>query len=208
MRILFFGDSITDAKRTRDNDEELCSLGAGYVREIAGKLLYDEPNKYQIINRGISGDRIVDLYARIKSDVWNLQPDVLSILIGVNDVWHEIRRKNGVDIERFDRIYRMLIDDTLKRLPHIRIIIMEPFILQGSATQAYWTEFSAVSDYAKAVRKIAENYGFPFVALQNCLNEFSERFGAENYLKDGVHPYFAGATLIAEEWLKVFKKKV
>ena len=81
-------------------------------------MLKDDPTKHEIFNRGISGNRVVDLYARIKSDVWNLKPDVLSILVGVNDVWHELDIANGVDIERYERIYGMMLEETLERLPN------------------------------------------------------------------------------------------
>ena len=77
MKILFYGDSITDMGRSRDFDKKAWGYGVGYPSFVAGTLLKDEPEKYEFINRGISGNRIVDLYARIKADVWNLQPDVL-----------------------------------------------------------------------------------------------------------------------------------
>lgn len=86
-RILFQGDSITDAGRSRENDEW---KGRGYATLVSAKLGFDEPNQYEFFNRGIGGNRSVDLLARIKSDVINLKPDVMSILIGVNDVWHEV----------------------------------------------------------------------------------------------------------------------
>ena len=137
MRIVLFGDSITDMGRDRKFDTPDCSwsYGHGYPIFIAGDLYRQDPNKHQVINRGISGNRIVDLYARIKSDVWNLQPDLLSILIGVNDVWHELNFNNGVDVDRYEKVYRMLIEDTLKRFPNLKIILCEPFILKGKATE-------------------------------------------------------------------------
>ena len=79
MRILLYGDSITDAGRNRDCDHTIYSMGNGYPKFIEGELVGRDPFNYEIINRGISGNRIVDLYARIKADVWNLKPDVLSI---------------------------------------------------------------------------------------------------------------------------------
>ena len=85
--ILFQGDSITDAGRARDND---ANRGVGYPHLVSARLGCDNPTEFNFINRGISGNRIVDLYARIKADIINLKPDVMSILIGVNDVWHEI----------------------------------------------------------------------------------------------------------------------
>ena len=133
MRIVFYGDSITDAGRNRDKDFHHSSYGAGYVRDVASDLLNQNPLGFEIINRGISGNRIVDLYARIKTDLWNLNPDIISILIGVNDVWHEIGSKNGVELDRFERVYRMLIEDTKKVLPNAKIVILEPFVLKGIA---------------------------------------------------------------------------
>ena len=98
-KILFMGDSITDAMRDREADDY---LGAGYASMVAGELGYKEPYAYQFVNRGISGNRIIDLHARIRCDMINLQPDYISILIGVNDVWHEYTRKNGVAADKFE----------------------------------------------------------------------------------------------------------
>lgn len=209
MKILMYGDSITDANWDRAaKDYSLSAYGHGYVKFIAGELMGEDPLKYQVINRGIGGNRIVDLYARIKADVWNHSPDVLSILIGINDIWHEIDAKNGVDIERFERMYRMLLDDTLARFPNIKIILCEPFVLKGSATQEKYDEFLAVEEYAKVAKKIAEEYGTYFLPLQNVLDDAAEKFGAEQVLSDGVHPGMLGAKRIADEWLKLFRSQI
>ncbi len=208
MKIEFFGDSITDAGRNRENLEHFSAMGAGFVRQIAGNLLAESPEKYEIINRGISGNRIVDLYARIKVDCWNLEPDVLSILIGVNDVWHEINHQNGVDIERFERVYDMLLSDTKKRLPNVKIILCEPFVLLGSATEEKYEEFLIVKEYAKVVKRLADKYKIPFLPLQEKFDEAAKMHDAKYYLIDGVHPNIAGATLIANEWQKLFKEKI
>ena len=206
MKILFYGDSITDMNRSRTVDKEAFGYGVGYVQHLAGELIYKDANKYEILDRGIGGNRIVDLYARIKADVWNHKPDVLSILIGVNDVWHEIDHSNGVELDRFDRIYRMLIDDTLKVLPNLKIMLLEPFVLEGSATQEKMDQFYAVYDYAKVVKKIAEDYNLVFVPLQEAFNKKAKESSPVHFLYDGVHPDAAGARLIANEWLKGFAK--
>ena len=209
MKILFFGDSITDAGRNREIDYQAYSYGHGYVYVAASELLAEDPTKYQIVNRGISGHRVVDLYARIKADMWNEEPDVLSILIGINDIWHEIGGKNGVELDRFDRVYRMMIEDTLQRLPNVKIVLCEPFVLEGSATNEYMDEyFSQVTAYAAAVKKIAEDYNLYFLPLQEKLSEAAAKYGAEYYLTDGVHPAMAGAKLIANEWLNLFKENI
>ena len=209
MKILFYGDSITDMNRFRDHEDgTVYSYGVGYPNFIVGELSYKEPTKYEFINRGISGHRIVDLYARIKVDVWNQNPDVISILIGINDIWHEIYGQNGVELKRFEKVYRMLIEDTREQLPNVKFILCEPFVLKGVATEEKYEEFLEVKKYAVVVEKLAKEYNIPFVALQDKFDEAAEKYGAVHYLYDGVHPDVAGGKLIAEEWLKVFRKKI
>lgn len=205
MKILFYGDSITDMGRSRDFDEKAFGYGVGYVNNVSATLKYEDPEAYQIINRGIGGNRVVDLYARIKADVWNHTPDLISILIGINDVWHEIHGKNGVELDRFERVYRMMIEDTKKVLPNVKFIICEPFVLKGEATEEWFEQFSEIRKYAAVIKNLAKEYGIPFVELQDKFDEAAEKHGAVHYLYDGVHPDIAGGKLIAEEWMKVFK---
>ena len=209
MKIVTFGDSITDVGRTPDRDGNIFGYGHGYPLMVAGELQLENPEKYQLFNRGNSGHRIVDLYARVKKDVWNLQPDVLSILIGINDIWHGLgENPNGVGLERFEKVYRMLIEDTLERLPNVKIMIMEPFVLHGYATDPKFEEFSKVKEYAAAAKRIAEDYGLFFLPLQEKFDEAAKRFPPVYWTDDGVHPTAAGARLIANEWLKLFKEKI
>ncbi len=211
MKILFYGDSITDMGRARPGEECACKqYGMGYPHFIMGELKYEDPTKYDAVNTGISGNRVVDLYQRVKVDCWNHNPDVLSILIGVNDVWHELidNYNNGVDIERYEKVYRMLIEDTLKKLPNVKIIMLEPFVCKGSATEEKWESFKEVYEYAKVAKKIAEDYNIPFVPLQKKIDEAVEKYGVYHVLYDGVHPNVFGAKLVANEWIKVFKEKV
>ena len=206
MRILFQGDSITDAGRARDNNDY---LGQGYPALIKSFLGFEEPGKYEFLNRGVSGNRVVDLYARIKCDIINLKPDVMSILIGVNDVWHEFdfdTKPNGVDADKYFKIYSMLIDEVKEALPNIKIMIMEPFTLEGIGNEAYFTEFKAeVLKRAEKAKAIAEKYGFPFIPLQDKFDEAAKLAPNSHWLKDGVHPAEAGHELIKREWIKCFK---
>ena len=142
MKIVFFGDSITDMGRNRGECDEIWTYGSGYPMLVASHLYRKDPLQYQVVNRGIAGNRIVDLYARVKADVWNERPEVLSILVGVNDIWHEFDWQNGVEQDRFERIYDMLIEDTLQRLPNIKIVLCEPFILKASATAEKFDQFT------------------------------------------------------------------
>ena len=207
MKILFYGDSITDASRNASAQEnDRSALGNGFVMQVAGRLYEKSLTDYEVINRGISGNRVVDLYARVKADLWNLSPDLVSILIGVNDVWHEVSRQNGVELDRFERIYRMLIEETLERLPKTKIIISEPFVLKGEATALKYDEFLKVKDYAKVCKKIAEDYGLYFLPLQDAIDKASEKAGADRILSDGVHPSVKGAVVIANEWIKLFNE--
>ncbi len=208
MKIEFLGDSITDALRNREVDQAYSSYGVGFVRQIAGLLMAENPERYEIINRGISGNRIVDLYSRIKVDCWNIAPDVLSILVGVNDVWHEINYQNGVELERFEKVYEMLIEDTKRALPNTKIMLCEPFVLLGAATEENYDKFLCVKEYAKVVKRLAEKYALPFLSLQEKFDEAVKEHDAKYYLFDGVHPNVAGASLIANEWIKLFKNEV
>ena len=207
MKILFFGDSITDAQRVKEKITfPNSAYGFGYVTQVAGRLFEKSPVDYEIINRGISGHRIVDLYARVKKDLWNHAPDLVSILIGINDIWHEVEVQNGVEPERFERVYRMLIEDTRERLPNTKILLCAPFVLKGAATEAAWEQFSECSIYAEIVEKLAKEYGLYFLPLQPAFDAAAEKYGNETFLFDGVHPTVQGATLIAKEWMQAFAK--
>ena len=204
MKILFYGDSITDAGRdyTQLHGEE--AMGKGYVKYAVAGLKERGFTDEDLINRGISGNRIVDLYARIKIDCWNHQPDFISILIGVNDIWHELEIQNGVERDRFEKMYRILIEDTKKVLPNVKMMLCEPFVLEGLATSAKYDQFLEVYKYAEVVKKLAAEYGLYYLPLQEKLTQAAANATAAEFLSDGVHPAEGGAKLIASEWLKAF----
>ena len=203
MNILFQGDSITDCGRSRDNNSY---LGHGYPRFVQGKLSVAEPGKHTFINRGISGNRIVDVYARIKADILNVKPDVMSILIGINDVWHEIGNHNGVDAPKFERIYDMLITEIKEALPDIKIMILEPFVLKGCATIENWDIFDPETKLrAQASKRIAEKHNLTFIPLQDMFDAMPDNVLPDYWAGDGVHPTAAGHELISNEWIKAFK---
>lgn len=208
--IVFQGDSITDALRNYENDTY---SGNGYPTLVKAKLGFDYPGQYTFYNRGVSGNRIVDLYARMKQDIINLKPDYLSILIGVNDVWHEIGRKNGVDAPKFERVYDWLVTEIQEALPNVRMMILEPFVLEGTATQNTaevpdrWRIFhDEVALRAAAARRVAQKHGLPFIELQNKLDAACEKAEPAYWLFDGVHPTAMGHELIAREWIKTFER--
>lgn len=201
---LFQGDSITDADRRRD---DINNFGYGYPNIVAAKYLSEFPNEFTFINKGISGNRIVDLYARIKIDLINLKPDYLSILIGINDVWHELSSENGVDNEKFEKILSMLIEEVKEALPEIKIIMLEPFVLKGPATEEKWATFRSETELrAKSVKEVAEKYNLSFVPLQNKFDELSKNTETTYWLADGVHPTAAGHGVIAKAVSEEFEK--
>ncbi len=206
IKYLFQGDSITDANRV-DEDEGIgsCLLGYGYPILFASDVLRNNKGKYEFINRGISGNRIVDLYARIKCDIINLKPDVMSILIGVNDVWHELNEQNGVDTPKFEKVYSMLIEEIKEALPDIKIIILEPFVLYGEGSKRYYDDFrKGVEEKAAVAKRIADKYNLAFVPLMKKFDDAASDGDTTYWTTDGVHPTAAGHQLIKEELLKVF----
>ena len=210
MKILFFGDSITDMGRNRDeNADEIYTYGSGYPMLVASALYRKNPLLYQVINRGIGGDRVADLTARIRYDVWNQNPDVLTILVGINNVWDELNYNDAQESDRFRKIYSMMIEDTLKRLPNVKIILGEPFALKGKNTETRFEPFQKTYiKYAKIVQDLAEQYQIYFLSLQEKFDQAAQKFGAEKFLYDGMHPMVAGATLIADAWLELFEKSI
>ena len=209
--ILFQGDSITDSGRNRETDR---FKGYGYATMVSGVLGAQEPCKYAFYNRGISANRIVDLYARMKVDIINLKPDYLSILMGINGVWHEASSKNGVDAKKFEMIYNMLISEIKEALPDVKIMLLEPFVLHGSATQDIpenpnrWEYFRTETALRReATKRVAEKQNVLFVPLQEMFDKADAAATEECYwLYDGVHPTAAGHELIKQAWLAAFEK--
>jgi len=202
--ILFQGDSITDYHRDRNS---ISDLGKGYPNLVGSALGFENPGKYVFIDKGISGNRIVDVYARIKDDILNLKPDVMSILIGVNDVWHEYDWNNGISTAKFEKLYRIMLDEILEQLPDIKIMIMEPFCLLGPATEKNWDKGfeQEVKDKAAVAKKIADEYKLTYIPLQSKFDEAAKSTENTYWLYDGVHPSTAGNELIKREWLKAFE---
>lgn len=203
---LFQGDSITDTNRVDENEDNF-GLGCGYALLLASDFLKNRKGEFRFINRGQSGDRITDVYARIKEDIINLKPDYMSILIGVNDVSHELTQNCGVTPEKFQKIYCMLIDEIVEALPDIKIIIMEPFVCKGIHTEERWEEFSCeVKKLAAASKRVADSYSLEFVPLQDIFDEVTSDGNARYWSVDGIHPTAAGHQIIKEELSKAIIK--
>ena len=209
-RILFQGDSVTDVDRRRDND---IYAGHGYATMVKGRLGLDHPGAYEFFNRGVGGNRSVDVYARIQCDIINLRPDVLSVLIGINDVWHEYSHHNGVAADKFERIYDMLLEEVEAALPQPRVPVLEPLAPPGTATQDTAEIPDRLSRFvhetalrAQAAHRVAEKHGATFVPLQARFDRACEQAEPSYWLHDGVHPTAMGHELIARAWVEAFEQ--
>lgn len=202
-KLLFQGDSITDGARHRGEgpaDPSGEHLGCGYAMITAAKLTLSKPEMV-IRNLGISGNRITDLYARAKEHIWNLEPEVLSILIGVNDTWHERSRSAGVEVERYAKVYRNLLEETKARLPNISFVLCDPFVLDCGVVTEGWRE--EVDERRAVVRELATDFSTLHVPFQDAFDRALEVAPPAHWAGDGVHPTPAGHLLMSEAWLDV-----
>lgn len=192
MRILFQGDSITDGNRGRTEDPNHI-YGHGYVFSIASQLGAIHTNM-EFFNRGNSGDTVADLMQRWIRDAVDLQPDVVSILIGTNDT----RRKNFTP-ERFAMIYRSLLEE----LPQTKFILCEPFRFQGEQSDEEWAQRKTrLLGYQEKIRLIAKETNSIFVPLQDVFDEACKRAPEKHWVWDGVHPTAAGHYLLTQRWME------
>jgi len=205
--LLFTGDSITDCDRNRtDENIHANSAGWGYANLLKAAFLHDYPQlKLTIYNRGISGNRVVDLYARAKEDCYNLRPSpsIISILIGINDLWCEYRRGEGVETDKFRKVYDLMLNEAQERLPDVKFVLMEPFSLPGgleSAQDNYEKWRKELEERQNIVKELAQKYNAIFVPLQSAFDAACDKAPDTYWLYDGVHPSEAGHMLIAQTW--------
>jgi len=205
--ILFQGDSITDAWRNREDDKpnSADALGRGYPVIAASALLNKFAEKdIKVYNRGISGNQVPDLIGRWQADAIALKPNVLSILIGVNDFWRT--KDSGAENtpERYKDQYRQLMELTLEKLPGVKVIIGEPFGLKNVrwVTDDWYPEFPK---YQQAAKEIAAEFDAVFLPYQSIFDKAEERAPGVFWSHDGVHTTLAGANLMAESWLELVK---
>ncbi|MDH5599348.1 MAG: SGNH/GDSL hydrolase family protein [Cyclobacteriaceae bacterium] len=200
--ILFQGDSITDASRNKSiatyNNPD--SLGNGYAFLAASDLLEKFPHEnLQIYNRGISGNKVFELAKRWKEDCLDLKPDVLSILIGVNDFWHTLDLGYSGTIQTYRDDFKAILDQTLTAFPEIKIIIGEPFVIQGgeAITDRWFPDFDG---YRTVAKELSKEFNTTFIPYQKLFDNALERADYNHWGRDGVHPSIAGARLMANAW--------
>ena len=205
-RILFQGDSITDACRARDAADWVRALGNGYPMYCAGKLLFDHPGKYEFINRAVSGNKIEDVLARFDEDILAVKPDMMSVQIGINDVWHRAETPEQIDAARFERLYDELLAKTVAAFPDIKLMLLGAFVTKTEYTSGRWDVFSReVPKCAEAAKRLAAKYHGVFVPLQEVFDEAVKRQPEPYWTFEGVHPLEAGRELIAREYVKAFE---
>lgn len=202
--VLFQGDSITDAGREKEKElpNTARSFGTGYALLAASSLLNNAPElDLTIYNRGISGNKVFQLRDRWKKDCIDLNPDLLSILIGVNDYWHFRQERYDGTSDVYENDYRALLQDTKKQLPEVKLVICEPFSVPGtSAVDESWAE--PMGQYRAVAKKMSEEFDAIWVPFQSVFDEAVKYAPATYWTGDGVHPSMAGAQLMAEAWLK------
>jgi lysophospholipase L1-like esterase len=202
-RFVFQGDSITDGGRRRTGDLNHV-YGHGYMYLIASRLGADYPDRgYEFYNRGVSGERSIDLPRRWKDDTLDLRPDVLSVLVGVNDIFRELIGQGGASPEQFEASLELMIGEARAVLPRIRILICEPFFLpvgeRGGAMEGFWRE--EIGKRQEIARSVARSKACAFAPLQGMFEEACGAAAPEYWIWDGIHPTAAGHELIARAWL-------
>lgn len=197
--ILFQGDSITEGGRWQGDDPNHI-MGQDYAYIVAAQIGLDYPERRLLfVNRGVSGNTVVDLAKRWQADTLALKPDVLSIMVGVNDTFYS----NGQSLETYEQTYDTLIAETLKALPKVKIVLGESFLLPSGGYKAdYDAKRAALAPRQAIARKLAEKYKLPLVEYQRAFDEAMKLAPAEHWSWDGVHPTYAGHGLMAREWMK------
>lgn len=209
--ILFQGDSITDCNRNREIDR---FTGSGYATIVSARIGFDYPNKYSFINRGISGNKVTDLYARMGADIFDLKPDYMSLTIGINDLFRDHLSCQGQRAERFEKNYTALIEAVLSELPNLKIILMSPFLIP---CEQFFERYKPnnidlnqlicdVSLYQQASKNVAEKFSLPIVSLQERFDTALKLAPSSYWTPDGVHGTPPAHEIIARAWLELFEQ--
>ncbi len=204
--VLFQGDSITDAGRSRRHEgpNNANALGRGYPFLLGSYLLGMRPeSQLKVYNRGISGHKVPDLDKRWQKDTIDLKPDLVSILIGVNDIWHKLGGRYDGTVETYEKGFAALLERTRKALPAARLVVCEPFVLRCGAINDKW--FPEFDQRRAAARRVSDGAGATWVPFQSMFDAASKKAKPSYWAGDGVHPSVAGHGLMASTWLEIVK---
>jgi len=201
---LFQEDSITDGNRGRNADPNHI-MGHGYAFAIASRVGADFPAAgYSFYNRGISGNRIPDLQNRWQTDTLDIRPDVLSILIGINDTAASVENKPGAQsIEDFETGYRKLLEDTKLIKPNVIFVLGLPFVYPVGRRKENWEQWKdGVLQRSEKVKKLAAAFNAVLVDYPAVFDKAITKAPPEYWIWDGIHPTVPAHELMAREWIK------
>ncbi|MEU0126572.1 MULTISPECIES: SGNH/GDSL hydrolase family protein [unclassified Streptomyces] len=195
--VLFQGDSITDVGRLTEPDSP---LGLGYARRAADLARSARPDSgITFVNRGVGGDRVSDLRARWREDTMDLRPDVVSVLIGVNDTWRRYDSGEATSVRSYENDYRAILTQVRDGLD-AQLILVEPFLVPVRDEQWAWRE--DLDPRIQTVRRLAEEFDAALLAADGLLNQAARTAGGPEHIAgDGVHPTPLGHRLLADAWV-------
>ena len=207
--ILFQGDSITDGNRGRTDDPNHI-MGHGYAFSIASRLGADYPDRnLKFINKGVSGNTVSDLASRWQEDTLRLKPDLVSVLVGVNDVFFEIKNNSHSSAEHFETALKELLTITNKQLPDTLFVLGEPFVLPVGMVKENldkWT--AAIQKRQHIVKKLSKEFNAAFLGYQQVFQDACKKAPSDYWIWDGIHPTVPGHELMAREWIRTVGEKL
>ncbi len=208
LSVVFQGDSITDAGRNKESEKanDFHNMGRGYAMLACAELVGGYPQtSWQLYNRGISGNKVPQLDARWEKDCLNMQPDVVSILIGVNDYWHSFTHDYKGTPTSYENDFDALLTRTKDNRPGVKLIIGEPFALpEGSAIKKIAKWYPEFYEYQQAAKRVSDKHGAIWIPYQKIFDDACKTAECSHWSHDGVHPSFAGAHLMAKSWMEAF----
>ena len=231
--IAFSGDSITDGGRSRNMDLNH-HFGHGYQYILASRIGLDNVSKKpRFINKGYSGGGVNRIYENWQADIIAHKPDIISILIGINDLFKSNFETAELFREKYEKIYSMLLEETKKCLPASKIVLVEPFYLPNYNADSFIDfsphisceapfaalnlnetaemknfRYNEVKEYSKIVKTLADEYHAIYVPVQERMEEIVRGIDGEYLIWDGVHPTIVGHAVIAEQWYKAVEKSI
>jgi len=206
---LFQGDSITDGNRTRNNDWNHV-MGHGFAYLISSRLWFDQPDKeFHFFNRGISGNKITDLSARWQTDTLNLKPDLINLLVGINDTEAAVKGEKENTPQQFEKDYRSVLEITKKELPDVQLVFCVPFVLPVGRVKDKWEIYqNELKPRQEIVKKLAKEFDGICIDFQKSFDDALKKAPADYWIWDGIHPMPAGHELMARQWIKEVHKKL
>ena len=207
-RLLFQGDSITDMNWGRNQKDRNHYLGHSYVFLLASRLGVEMPHaNLEFLNRGVSGNKVSDLRKRWHKDAMEMNPDWLSILVGVNDVSQG--RGQPIDLKKWEGDYRHILNESRKINPDLNIVLMDPFVLRMTRLSPddqwkYWR--GEIDKLGQIVSRMAKDFDAVHIETQKIFDQAARYTSPQHWIWDGVHPLPQGHELIARNWLQAVAK--